>query len=76
MAEKKSVLLSIVSRSVLLYGNRSISYFEGPDGKSQRNEMKLHSFSHSIESPRLDILEPFDLDYTLRVFRAMRKAAP
>ncbi|HEX8214773.1 MAG TPA: hypothetical protein VF582_04790 [Allosphingosinicella sp.] len=75
-AEKKSVLLSIVSRSVLLYGNRSINYFVGPDGKTQRNEMKLHSFSHSIESPRLDILEPFDLDYTLRVFRAMRKAAP
>lgn len=75
-AEKKSVFMSIVSRSVLLYGNRSISYFEGPDGKRQRNEMKLHSFSHSIESPRLDILEPFDLDYTLRVFRAMRKAAP
>ena len=75
-AEKKSVFMSIVSRSVLLYGNRSISYFDGPDGKRQRNEMKLHSFSHSIESPRLDILEPFDLDYTLRVFRAMRKAAP
>lgn len=75
-AEKKSVFMSIVSRSVLLYGNRSISYFEGPDGNKQRNEMKLHSFSHSIESPRLDILEPFDLDYTLRVFRAMRKASP
>lgn len=74
-AEKKSVILSIVSRSVLLYGSRSISYFEGADGKMQRDEMKLHSFSHSIETPRLDILEPFDLDYTLRVFRAMRKAA-
>lgn len=73
-AEKKSVFMSIVSRSVLLYGTRSISYFEGPDGKMQRNEMKLHSISHSVESPRLDILEPFDLDYTLRVFRAMRVA--
>lgn len=73
-AEKKSVLMSIVSRSVLLYGNRSISYVEGPDGAKQRNEMKLHSISHSFESPRLDILEPFDLDYTLRVFRAMRVA--
>lgn len=72
--EKKSIFMSIVSRSVLLYGNRSISYFEGPDGKKQRSEMKLHSISHSFESPRLDILEPFDLDYTLRVFRAMRVA--
>jgi len=48
-AEKKSVFMSIVSRSVLLYGNRSISYFAGPDGKKHRNEMKLHSFSHSVE---------------------------
>lgn len=71
-AEQKSVFLSIVSRSVMLYGNRSISYFEGHDGTSQRSEMKLHSFSHRIEAPRLDILEPFDLDYTLRVFRSMR----
>lgn len=73
-AQKKSIFMSIMSRSVLLYGNRSISYFEGPDGKKQRNEMKLNSFSHSIESPRLDILEPFDLDYTLRVFRSLRAA--
>ncbi|KQQ56383.1 hypothetical protein ASF69_16575 [Rhizobium sp. Leaf311] len=75
-AEKRSVLISLVSRSVLLYGNRSISYFGGSDGKKQRNETKMHSFSHSIEAPRLDILEPFDLDYKLRVFRAMRGAKP
>lgn len=75
-AEKKSVFMSIVSRSVMLYGSRSISYFEGPDGKKQRNEMKLHSIGHSFEAPRLDILEPFDLDYTLRVFRSMRVAQP
>lgn len=71
-AQKKSIFMSIMSRSVLLYGNRSISYFQGPDGKKQRNEMKLQSVSHSFEAPRLDILEPFGLDYTLRAFRSMR----
>lgn len=75
-AEKKSIFLSIVSRSVLLYGNRSISYFDGGDGKKRRNETKLHSITHSFEAPRLDVLEPFDLDYTLRVFRSMRRAVP
>ncbi|UXN71228.1 hypothetical protein N8A98_08640 [Devosia neptuniae] len=70
-AEKRSILFSLVSRSVILYGNGSISYYKGPDGENQRNEMKLHSFSHSFEAPRLDILEPFDLDYKLRVFRTM-----
>lgn len=73
-AEKRSVLMSIVSRSVILYGIRSISYFGESGGQKQRSEMKLHSLSHSFEAPRLDILEPFDLDYTLRVFRAMRVA--
>lgn len=75
-AEKKSILALLATRQVLLYGHKSISYFEGPGGKKQRSEMKMHSFSHSIESPRLDILEPFDLDYMLRVFRAMRKVSP
>jgi hypothetical protein len=59
---------------VLLYGARSISYFKGVGCKQQRSETKMHSFTHSIESPRLDTLEPFDLDYMLRVFRAMKTA--
>lgn len=75
-AEKKSIFMSIVSRSVILYGNRSISYFGRSHGKVDRCEMKLKSFSHSFEAPRLDVLEPFELDYKLRVFRAMRVARP
>ncbi len=73
-AEDKSVFASLVSRSVLLYGNRSISYFERPSGQSERLEMKLGAVSHSVELPRLDTLEPFNLDYKLRVFRAERIA--
>lgn len=73
-SEKTSILASLATRQVLLYGTRSISYFKGMGGKQQRSEMKMHSFSHSIESPRIDILEPFELDYMLRVFRAMKTA--
>jgi hypothetical protein len=73
-AQKKSILMSIVSRSVLLYGSQSVSYVSDPNGKKQRREMKLKTYKHSIEAPRLDILEPFDLDYTLRLFRAMKVA--
>lgn len=71
-SEKSSILASLATRQVLLYGARSISYFKGVGGKQQRSETKMHSFTHSIESPRLDTLEPFDLDYMLRVFRAMK----
>ncbi|NYF33677.1 hypothetical protein [Sphingopyxis sp. JAI108] len=73
-SEKSSILASLATRQVLLYGARSISYFKGMGGKQQRSETKMHSFTHSIESPRLDTLEPFDLDYMLRVFRAMKTA--
>lgn len=73
-AQKKSILASLATRQVLLYGTRSISYFIGMGGEQQRSEMKMHGLSHSIESPRVDILEPFDLDYMLRVFRAMKSA--
>jgi hypothetical protein len=73
-SEKSSILASLATRQVLLYGTRSISYFKGVGGKQQRSETKMHSFTHSIESPRLDTLEPFDLDYMLRVFRAMKTA--
>ncbi|MGQ0661609.1 hypothetical protein [Sphingosinicella sp.] len=69
--EQHSVLLSIVTRQTLLYGTRSISYFKAPDGSTHRNVMKMHSISHSIETPRLHILDPFELDYQLRVFRAL-----
>lgn len=74
-AQKKSIIASLATRQVLLYGTRSISYFKGMGGEQQRSETKMHGLSHSIESPRLDILEPFDLDYMLRVFRAMKTAS-
>jgi hypothetical protein len=73
-SEKTSILASLVTRQVLLYGTRSISYFKGMGGKQQRSEMRMQSFSQSTEAPRLGILEPFDLDYMLRVFRAMKVA--
>ncbi|MGJ8569500.1 MAG: hypothetical protein ACSHXI_02235 [Hoeflea sp.] len=73
-AEKRSVLMSAMSRSVLLYGNRSISYFQEQNGKKRRNETKMYSFSQTIEAPRQDIIEPFELDYTLRWFRAAKAA--
>lgn len=73
-AEKSSIIGLIATRQVLLYGNRSISYFEGPDGSQQRNEMKLGQITTSMEAPRLEILEPVGLDYELRVYRNERVA--
>jgi hypothetical protein len=42
-AEVQSVLLNLVSKSVVLYGRKSICYVEGSDGQSRRMEIPLHS---------------------------------
>jgi hypothetical protein len=71
-AEKKSVFLSLVSKSVLLYGRKSINYVYGLNGKYNRMETPLLSHGTEIEIPRLQIIDPFGLDYMLRIFRAER----
>lgn len=71
-AEQQSVFLSVVHKSVLLYGHRSIHYVYGPDGHAHRNEIRLHPHTTELEGPRRDRLDPVGLDYMLRVFRAER----
>lgn len=68
-AEKASILNSICSKSVLLYGRKSIQYVHGLDDQVHRQEMPLHSFSHSIEHSRLAYMDPHGLDYMMRIFR-------
>ena len=55
---------------VLLYGRRSINYVYGADGEPTRTEIPLKGHSVEMEFPRAERLDPFGLDYTLRVFRA------
>lgn len=69
-AEKESVFLSILPKSVLLYGRKSIDYVYDPNGELRRMEMPLKSFGTEMEFPRLDNIDPFGLDYMIRIFRA------
>ena len=69
-AEKKSVLLPLVSKSVLLYGRKSVNYVYDSDGKSNRMEIPLHSHGIKVEIPQLENIDRFGLDYMIRVFRA------
>lgn len=71
-ASKSSFIRMIAKTQVLLYGNSSIYYVHQGDGKSVRQEMQMHSFSHSTEMPRLSVLAPESLDYVLRVYRCER----
>lgn len=71
-AEKQSVLLSLVHRSTLLYGRKSITFIHGPDNKRRSVSLNLHSFSTSFEIPRMEIVDPVGLNIMLLAFRTMK----
>ncbi|WP_429152542.1 hypothetical protein [Aeromonas veronii] len=71
-ASKNSFFRLIGTPKRLLYGNSSIYYIHQKEGQPSRQEMQMHSFSHSAEMPTLNILNPESLDYALRVFRCER----
>lgn len=68
--EKKSVLLSLFSEYVLLYGRKFINYSYVNNGPPIRQENPLKSFGTTMEFPRISIIAPFDYSYMLKIFRA------
>lgn len=74
-AEAQSVLLNLFPKSVLLYGRKSIDYVYSDDGPHHRMETDLKSHRTEFEYPRLEHIDPYGLDYMLRVFRMERLRA-
>lgn len=70
--EEKSIFRTIASRSVVLYGRRSINYITDLSGNSQRSEIDMHTVSHRSELPRMSIFAPTELEHQLFTFRAER----
>jgi hypothetical protein len=68
-AQNQSVLLNLVKRSVLLYGNRSLSFIKSQENEFRPMEIDLKRFGVSFEMPRMELVDPVGLDFTLRVFR-------
>lgn len=71
-AMKGSIINLLCSKSVILYGNKSINYIQEPSGQSRRMEIAMSSHGTEIEVPRQEHIDPFGLDYMLRIFRAER----
>jgi hypothetical protein len=71
-AQAQSVFLNMVSKSILLYGRKSITYVYGSDGQSRRIEIPLQRHGTEMEFPRMEYLDPFGLDYMLRIFKSAR----
>lgn len=74
-ARRKSILASIVSESVLLYGTRSVSWVPDPATEPRRIETPLASISHTFEIPRVDIVDPMGLQLMLISFRGEKRSA-
>lgn len=71
-ANSQSVFLSMMKHSVLLYGNRSLSFINDGTNALRPMEMDLKPFGVSFEMPRMEIVDSVGLDYTLRVLRNER----
>ena len=74
-ARRKSILASIVTESVLLYGTRSVSWVPDPTAEPRRIETPLATISHSFEIPRVDIVDPIGLQLMLISFRSEERPA-
>ncbi|MFV0664766.1 hypothetical protein [Denitromonas sp.] len=68
-AQEQSVFFNLVSHSTLLYGNRSINYVHTAPGETRRTEMQLARHGVEFEFPRMDSIDPYELNYMYRVFR-------
>lgn len=74
-AQKELVLFNLISKSVLLYGKKSISYVRHGNVATQRIETPLKKQSAEIEVPRMEIIDQVGLDYQLRVLKYERLKA-
>lgn len=74
-ADEKSIFASIVTKVVVLYGNRSVSYVRHPQQETRRIETKMHSHGVSFEMPRIEIVDPVGLQKMLLSFRSEERPA-
>lgn len=74
-AQKASPLLSMASRSVILYGLKTVHVIMDNHGDRRLTESIMSRHSTSIEVPRSSILDPFGLEEMLLTFRAWQVPA-
>ncbi len=69
-AESQFVFLNLFPKVTLLYGKKAISYIYDGGEQPRRMETPLNSFRSETEVPRMGNIDPYGLDYMLRVFKA------
>ena len=71
-AQSRMPLLSVIPKSVILYGRRTTSVIRDNEGSRRLSDNRLATHSTVVEVPRSSILDPFGLDEMLLIFRAWR----
>ncbi len=71
-AISESSFINSCKKSVILYGSKSINYTKGDSKQPQRMEIPMHMHSTHIKMPRQEHIDPFDLDYMIRIYRTER----
>jgi hypothetical protein len=74
-AQEQSLLFNMVSKSVLLYGRKSIDYVYEQGGEPRRIETALTSRGTTMDFPRMEQIDPFGVNYKLLMYRAERLKA-
>ena len=70
-AYERSIASYIAAKSQVLYGSGSVYYlYTGDDSSPRRQVSSFISHRHQMEIPRLEVLDPVSLDYTIRRFQS------
>jgi len=73
-AQAEMPFLSLVKRSVVLYGRGSVHQVVHQDGTSHRADLKFKTLGAELEFPRMGQIDEMGMQWQLRSFRAGRKA--
>jgi hypothetical protein len=72
-ARAQSIFMSIIKSSMVLHSHQTAYYQEARDGSLVRHESGMTSHGVSIETPRLDVVDPLGLNYRLMLYRLERR---
>lgn len=72
-AHEQSIFASLVTRHTLLYGRKSFSIIHGPEGKKHPHISALSEISHSVELPRLMVMDPVGFNAKIKFFRVIKR---
>lgn len=72
-AHEQSIFASLMTHQTLLYGRKSFSIIHGSEGKKHPQISALSEISHSVELPRLMVVDPVGFNARITYLRAIKR---